>query len=58
MGRMVVIFLVILLLGGTFAGAAYAGLNGFGLIASGAPFARAGSIGGPVVMGGGPGSGK
>jgi len=58
MGRAIVIILVLVMLTGTFAGAAYASLNGFGLVASGAPFARSGSIGGPVIMGGGPGSGK
>lgn len=55
---MIAIVLVVVLLAGTFGGAAYASLNGFGLVASGAPFARSGSIGGPVIMGGGPGSGK
>lgn len=58
MGRTVAIVLVVLLLSGSFAGAAYASVTGFGLVASGAPFARSGSIGGPVIMGGGPGSGK
>jgi hypothetical protein len=58
MGRMIAIVLVVVLLSGTFGAAAYASVNGFGLVASGAPFARSGSIGGPVIMGGGPGSGK
>jgi hypothetical protein len=58
MGRVVVILLVVVILASSFGGVAYASLNGFGLIASGAPFARSGSIGGPVIMGGGPGSGK
>jgi hypothetical protein len=58
MGRMVAIVLVVVILVSSFGGAAYASLNGFGLVASGAPFARSGSIGGPVIMGGGPGSGK
>lgn len=58
MGRILVIIFVVLILGSTFAGATYASMNGFGLVASGAPFARSGSIGGPVIMGGGPGSGK
>lgn len=58
MGRMITIVLVVVLLAGTFGGAAYASMTGFGLVASGAPFARSGSIGGPVIMGGGPGSGK
>jgi hypothetical protein len=58
MGRMIAIILIVVILGGGFAGAAYASLNGFGLVASGAPYARSGSIGGPVIMGGGPGSGK
>ncbi len=58
MGRIVVIVLVVVLLAGSLGGAAYASLNGFGLVASGAAFARSGSIGGPVIMGGGPGSGK
>ncbi len=58
MGRIVMIVLVVVVLVTSFGGAAYASLNGFGLVASGAPFARSGSIGGPVIMGGGPGSGK
>jgi hypothetical protein len=58
MGRAIAIILVVVMLVGSFGGAAYASLNGFGLVASGAPFARSGSIGGPVIMGGGPGSGK
>jgi hypothetical protein len=58
MGRIVVIVLVVVLLTGTLGAAAYASFSGFGLVASGAPFARSGSIGGPVIMGGGPGSGK
>jgi hypothetical protein len=58
MGRMVAIVLVVVILVSSFGGVAYASLNGFGLVASGAPFARSGSIGGPVIMGGGPGSGK
>lgn len=58
MGRMVIIILIVLMLGGGFVGAALASINGYGLVASGAPYARSGSIGGPVIMGGGPGSGK
>lgn len=58
MGRIIVIILVVAMLGGGFVGAALASLNGYGLVASGAPYARSGSIGGPVIMGGGPGSGK
>lgn len=58
MGRLIVIGLVAVILMGSFGGAAYAAVNGFGLVASGAAFARSGSIGGPVIMGGGPGSGK
>lgn len=58
MGRIVIVVLVVVLLGSTLGGAAYASMTGFGLVASGAPFARSGSIGGPVIMGGGPGSGK
>ncbi|HEX2908430.1 MAG TPA: hypothetical protein VHO69_16270 [Phototrophicaceae bacterium] len=52
----VVVMLAVLLLG--LAGSAYASYTGFGMVASGAPYARVGSIGGPAVMGGGPGSGK
>lgn len=58
MGRIIAIILVVVILVGSFGGVAYASLSGFGLVASGAPFARSGSIGGPVIMGGGPGSGK
>jgi hypothetical protein len=40
------------------AGTAYASYSGYGMLTSGAPHARVGSIGGPAVIGGGPGSGK
>ena len=58
MGRTIAMALAVIFLTGSLAGAAYASFTGFGLVASGAPFARSGSIGGPVIMGGGPGSGK
>jgi hypothetical protein len=56
--RAIVIVVVLVLFSLTLAGTAYASYTGFGMIASGAPFARVGSIGGPAVQGGGPGSGK
>ncbi len=51
-----VVAVFVMLLG--LAGTAYASYTGFGMVASGAPYARVGSIGGPAVQGGGPGSGK
>jgi len=53
---LVIAVLLLLLLG--LAGTAYASYTGFGMVTSGAPYARVGSIGGPAVQGGGPGSGK
>lgn len=56
--RYVLVIAVLLLLQLGLAGTAYASYTGFGMVASGAPYARVGSIGGPAVQGGGPGSGK
>ena len=39
-------------------GSAVASYNGWGLIAVGASSVRSGSVGGPGIVGGGPGSGK
>lgn len=58
MRRSVIIAIVVVLLGSGLLGSAYASYTGFGLISSGGPSARVGSLGGPVVIGGGPGSGK
>jgi hypothetical protein len=56
--RLVIVGIVtaVLLLG--LGGAAYASYAGVGLVASGAPWVRVGSIGGPNVLGGGPSGGK
>jgi hypothetical protein len=58
MRRLVILAIVIAILSAGLAGATYAGYNGFGLVSGGGPSARVGSIGGPVILGGGPGSGK
>lgn len=58
MGRIVMVFVVIVVLAGLLATAAYAGYSGWGLVASGDPSARTGSIYGVYIMGGGPGTGK
>jgi hypothetical protein len=58
MRNTIVIILVVVVLGGLFAATTYASYSGIGLIASGPPSARIGSIFGPSVVGGGPGSGK
>lgn len=55
-GLVIVVILGVLLFG--LVGSAYASYAGFGLIASGARWARIGAIGGPSIQGGGPGSGK
>ncbi len=57
MRRLVIIIIVVVILGGLLASASYASYNGFGLVASGNPNARSGSLGGPIIIGGGPGSG-
>lgn len=58
MSKAVIVVLVVLLLTGGLIGSAYAGYMGMGMVSPGGPSARVGSIGGPVVIGGGPGSGK
>lgn len=58
MRNAIVIFVVIVLLTGLLASAAFAGQKGVGLVASGNPSARSGSLGMPIILGGGPGSGK
>ena len=58
MSRRVIIVIVVVLLMASFVGATYASFTSYGVIASGAPFARSGSVGGVVVMDGGPGNGK
>lgn len=58
MRQLIVIAVTILILGTLLAGAAYASYNGYGIIASGSPNARVGSLGGPVFIGGGPSGGK
>lgn len=54
----IIVVLTIIILGGLLAGAASASYNGYGIVASGSPNARVGSLGGPIFIGGGPGSGK
>jgi hypothetical protein len=56
--RLVIIGVVTALLLLGLGGAAYASYAGVGLVASGAPWVRVGSIGGPNIFGGGSGSGK
>lgn len=56
--KSVVIVMVFLMLMGGLAASVYAGYTGVGLVQTGGPSARVGSIGGPLVIGGGPGSGK
>lgn len=58
MNRSVIVAIVAVLLLVGLVGVAYASYTGFGLVSGGGPSARVGSIGGPVVIGGGPGSGK
>lgn len=58
MRKIIVIMLIAVLLSGGLAAATYASYNGYGLIAAGNPSARTGSMGGPIILGGGPGSGK
>jgi hypothetical protein len=58
MGKGVIVMLVLLVLVAGLAGSVYAGYNGYGMVMTGGPSARVGSIGGPLVIGGGPGSGK
>lgn len=54
----ILILIAVLLLSGTLVASAYASYNGIGLIPSGSPSARAGSIWYPFTVGGGPGGGK
>ncbi|HUN08435.1 MAG TPA: hypothetical protein PLQ56_17650 [Aggregatilineales bacterium] len=58
MGKTVVLVVVFIIFSLALVSAAYAGYSGVGLIQTGGPSARVGSIGGPLVIGGGPNSGK
>ncbi len=59
MKKLIVILLLCFLLTGGLVAATYASYNGYGLVAAGGdPSARTGSLGGPIILGGGPGSGK
>lgn len=58
MRKLIAIMLIAVLLSGGLAAATYASYNGYGLVAAGSPSARSGSMGGPIILGGGPGSGK
>ena len=56
--RIIILILTVVILGGTFAAAVHASYTGYGLVASGSPNARVGSVNGIFFIGGGPGSGK
>jgi hypothetical protein len=56
--RTFVIAIIMFFLLGGFGATAYASYRGYGMLATGAPWVRVGSIGGPNIVGGGPGSGK
>lgn len=58
MKKTILIFIIVVVLAGGLAAATYASYHGYGLVAAGNPSARAGSLGGPIILGGGPGSGK
>lgn len=58
MVKAIIIVLVVVLLTGGLIGSVYAGYTGFGMVSAGGPSARVGSVGGPIIIGGGPGSGK
>lgn len=58
MKKTIAVLLIIVMLGGGLAAATYASYSGYGLVAAGNPSARTGSLGGPIILGGGPGSGK
>lgn len=58
MRNAIAIILLVVILSGLLGTAAYASYHGYGIIASGNPNARSGSLGGPIIIGGGPGSGK
>lgn len=58
MGKGIIVAIAVVLLLAGLAGATYASYAGFGLVSSGGPSARVGSIFGPAIVGGGPGSGK
>lgn len=58
MKTFITLLLVIILLTGGLLAASYASYNGYGIVATGNPSARTGSLGGPIILGGGPGSGK
>lgn len=54
----IIIGVVVIMLLGLLASASYASYNGVGIVASGNPNSRSGSLGMPIIIGGGPGSGK
>jgi hypothetical protein len=58
MGKTIVLIIVFIIFSLGLVGAAYAGYAGMGMVQTGGPSARVGSIGGPLVIGGGPNSGK
>jgi hypothetical protein len=58
MGKTIVLIVVFAIFSLGLVGAAYAGYSGVGMVQTGGPSARVGSIGGPLIVGGGPNSGK
>jgi hypothetical protein len=58
MGKTVVLIIVFIIFSLGLVSAAYAGYTGVGMVQTGGPSARVGSIGGPLIIGGGPNSGK
>jgi hypothetical protein len=57
MSRLIVAILTLSILGSSLGGAGYAAYNGYGVAASETQSARAGSLRGIFILGGGPGSG-
>jgi hypothetical protein len=56
--RTIMMGVVVLLLLSCLLGSFYMGYRGVGITSAGGPSARQGSTSGPVIIGGGPGSGK
>ncbi|MDX2136968.1 MAG: hypothetical protein SF123_02660 [Chloroflexota bacterium] len=58
MNKTIIVIVLVVFLSAGLIGAVYAGYTGIGMVSAGGPSARVGSIGGPLIVGGGPGSGK
>jgi hypothetical protein len=58
MNKTIIVIVLVVFLSVGLIGAVYAGYTGVGMVLAGGPSARVGSIGGPLIVGGGPGSGK